>query len=105
MVALAPRLVKNLGPFLAASEDTLSLVVETLVTVLSLENGAWLTPDLTAMLSNALLDVWAKNVKGTQLCALPARPDSDSVAMQTQSSFLYLRTHSSRLRRLSTKRH
>ncbi|KZV81039.1 ARM repeat-containing protein [Exidia glandulosa HHB12029] len=63
VVALAPRLVKNLGPFLAASEDTLSLVVETLVTVLSLENGSWLTPDLTAMLSNALLDVWAKNVK------------------------------------------
>ncbi|EJD54369.1 ARM repeat-containing protein [Auricularia subglabra TFB-10046 SS5] len=63
VVAFAPQLVKNLGPFLAASEDTLSLIVETLVTVLELEDGRWLTPELTAMLSSALLDVWAKNVR------------------------------------------
>lgn len=72
VIALAPRLVNDLGPFLAASEDTLSLVVETLVDVLGLERGQWLTPDMAAMLSNALLDVWTKNVKGEPSRVPPA---------------------------------
>lgn len=65
VTGLAPRVLTVLGPFLSASEDTLSLVTETIVAVLSVDNGKWVTPELASMLANALLDVWVKNVKGT----------------------------------------
>ncbi|KAH7105023.1 ARM repeat-containing protein [Auriculariales sp. MPI-PUGE-AT-0066] len=63
IAVIAPRLLKALGPFFSSSEDTLSLTIETLVAVLELDGGKWLTPDLASMLANALLDVWAKNIK------------------------------------------
>jgi hypothetical protein len=47
-----------------ASEDTLTLVLETLGVILEVDEGKWLTPDLAASLVEASLDVWSKNNKG-----------------------------------------
>jgi hypothetical protein len=47
-----------------ASEDTLSLVLETLSVVLEVDESKWLTPDLTFSLVTAVLEIWAKNNKG-----------------------------------------
>ena len=47
------------------SEDTLSLVLETLAVVIDIDNGKWLTPDLAQSLANAILEVWGKNNKGS----------------------------------------
>ena len=61
----APRIVKDLGPFLTmTSNDTLSLVLETLAVVVDVEKSKWLTPDLANSLVLATLEVWAKNSKG-----------------------------------------
>jgi importin-9 len=61
---LAPRIAKDLGPFLLiTSEDTLSLVLEALSVVVEIE-GDWMTPQLAGDLVTAVLDVWTKNVKG-----------------------------------------
>ena len=60
-----PRVAKDIGPFLlVTSEDTLSLVLETLSVVLEVEKGRWLTEELAAALVAAVLDVWSKNTKG-----------------------------------------
>jgi hypothetical protein len=60
-----PRIAKDLGPFLlVTTEDTLSLVLETLAVVVDVDNGKWLTTDLSDALVRAVLDVWAKNNKG-----------------------------------------
>jgi hypothetical protein len=57
-------MAKALGPFLLlTSEDTLSLVLETLSVVVEIE-GDWMTPDLANDLVGAILDVSMKNVKG-----------------------------------------
>lgn len=62
--SLAPRIAKDLGPFLLiTSEDTLSLVLEALSVVVEIE-GDWMTPQLAGDLVTAVLDVWTKNVKG-----------------------------------------
>ncbi|KAF9078120.1 ARM repeat-containing protein [Rhodocollybia butyracea] len=59
-----PRIAKDLGPFLAVtSEDTLSLVLETLSVVLDVDKGKWLTQELADPLVIATLDVWTKNNK------------------------------------------
>jgi hypothetical protein len=61
---LAPRIAKDLGPFLLiTSEDTLSLVLEALSVVVEIE-GDWMTPQLAGDIVTAVLDVWTKNVKG-----------------------------------------
>ena len=61
----AARIVRDLGPFLlVASEDTLTLVLETLAVILEVDDGKWLAPDLAASLAKASLDVWSKNNKG-----------------------------------------
>ncbi|KAL0951964.1 hypothetical protein HGRIS_008615 [Hohenbuehelia grisea] len=58
------RIAKDLGPFLLiTSEDTLSLVLESLSVVLEVSNGAWMTPELANNLVLAILEVWAKNNK------------------------------------------
>lgn len=63
---LAPRIAKDLGPFLlVTSEDTLSLVLEALSVVVEIE-GDWMTPQLAGDLVTAVLDVWTKNVKGIE---------------------------------------
>lgn len=62
----APRIAKDLGPFLlVTSEDTLSLVLETVSVVVEVDGGRWLTPELANTLATAILEVWAKNNRGT----------------------------------------
>ncbi|KAG6841729.1 hypothetical protein C0991_007615 [Blastosporella zonata] len=66
LVTLAPRITKGLGPFLfVTSEDSLSLVLETLSVVLEVEQGKWLTTEMADSLVLALLEVWNKNIQGT----------------------------------------
>ncbi|EDR15931.1 uncharacterized protein LACBIDRAFT_242896 [Laccaria bicolor S238N-H82] len=64
LVPFAPRIAKDLGPFmLLTSEDTLSLVLETLSVVVEVDQGKWLTHDLADSLVVAVLEVWHKNNK------------------------------------------
>ncbi|KAF8963883.1 armadillo-type protein [Flammula alnicola] len=64
LIPFAPRIAQDLGPFLLmASDDTLSLVLETLSVVLEVERGKWLTPELAGSLVAAVLEVWSKNNK------------------------------------------
>ncbi|KAJ8590544.1 ARM repeat-containing protein [Rhizopogon salebrosus TDB-379] len=58
------RIAQDLGPFLlVTTEDTLSLVLETMSVVLDVDKGQWLTTDLANSLVLAVLEVWAKNNK------------------------------------------
>lgn len=63
-VPLAPRIAKDIGPFLpVTSEDTLTLVLETLAVVVQIDDGKWITEDLARAIVLAILDVWMKNNK------------------------------------------
>ena len=63
-VPYAPRIAKDIGPFLpVTSEDTLTLVLETLAVVVQIDDGKWITEDLARALVVAILDVWMKNNK------------------------------------------
>ena len=67
LTPLAPRIAKDLGPFLlVTSEDTLTLVLEALSVVIEID-GDWMTAQLAGDLVTAVLDVWTKNVKGIRL--------------------------------------
>jgi importin-9 len=64
-----PRIAKDLVPFLlGTSDDTLSLVLETLGVVVDVEESKWITEELANSLVLAVLEVWAKNNKGTVQC-------------------------------------
>jgi hypothetical protein len=64
-LAIVPRIIRDLGPFLLeTSEDTLSLVLETIMVLCGVGKGSWFTLELAAALTTALLDVWPKNMKG-----------------------------------------
>lgn len=64
-MAIVPRIIRDLGPFLLeTSEDTLSLVLETVSVLATVGKGSWFTTDLAVALTTALLDVWPKNIKG-----------------------------------------
>jgi importin-9 len=61
----APRIAKDLGPFLmVTSDDTLSLVLETLSVVVGVDDCKWLTSELANSLVLATLEVWMKNNRG-----------------------------------------
>ena len=65
MMLFAPRIANDLGPFLAVtSEDTLSLVLETLSVVVEVNDACWMTEKLAESLVLAVLDVWTKHIKG-----------------------------------------
>lgn len=65
LIPFASRITRDLGPFLLiTSDDTLSLVLETLSVVLEVDQGQWLTPELARSLVSASLEVWSKNNKG-----------------------------------------
>lgn len=65
LVPVIPRIAKAVGPFLTVtSEDTLSLVLESLSVIVEIDGGKWMTPDLANSLVVACLDVWMKNNKG-----------------------------------------
>jgi len=70
----ASRITRDLGPFLlSASEDTLSLVLETIAVILEVDQGKWLTVDLATSLVNAALQVWNGNNKG-EFLTIPLCP-------------------------------
>ncbi|KAI0281277.1 ARM repeat-containing protein [Russula aff. rugulosa BPL654] len=63
-LVIVPRIIRDLGPFLLeTSEDTLSLVLETISVLCGVGKGSWFTLDLAVALTTALLDVWPKNMK------------------------------------------
>lgn len=65
LVPVAPRIAEDLYPFLAmTTDDTLTLVLETIASVLSIEDGSWLTPALASSLVSAVLAIWQQNAKG-----------------------------------------
>lgn len=67
-----PRIAKDLGPFLlVTTEDTLSLVLETLSVVVEVDDSKWMTSELAYSLIVAVLDVWTKNNKGDENPRLP----------------------------------
>ncbi|KAM6498769.1 Armadillo-type fold, partial [Amanita muscaria] len=60
----AVRMAKDLGPFLlATSEDTLLLVLETISSVITIDEAKWLDAELTNSLVAAILEVWNRNNK------------------------------------------
>ena len=66
LLPVAFRITKDLGPFLlATTEDTLSLVLETLSSVLDIGKGTWITSELAEQIVAATLQVWINNNKGT----------------------------------------
>ncbi|KAI0789448.1 ARM repeat-containing protein [Abortiporus biennis] len=61
LLNVAPRVARDLGPFLLqTTEDTLTLVLETLSVVVEIEKAKWLDVDLASNLVGAVLEVWAK---------------------------------------------
>jgi importin-9 len=68
LIAFMPRIAKDLGPFMfMTSDDTLSLVLETLSVVVQVDKGSWITTELANSLVLAALEVWNKNNKGIAL--------------------------------------
>ncbi|KAH9958982.1 ARM repeat-containing protein [Russula dissimulans] len=64
-LAIVPRIIRDLGPFLLeTTEDTLSLVLDTVSVLSVVAKGSWFTTDLAVALTTALLDIWPKNIKG-----------------------------------------
>ncbi|KDR85511.1 hypothetical protein GALMADRAFT_52743 [Galerina marginata CBS 339.88] len=64
LIPFAPRIAQDLGPFLLlTSEETLSLALETVSVVIEVDQGKWLTSELTESLVSAVLEVWHKNNK------------------------------------------
>jgi importin-9 len=60
-----PRAAKDLGPFLMiTTDDTLSLVLETLSVVLDVNKGIWLSSELANAIIVATLEVWTTHNKG-----------------------------------------
>ncbi|KAI9453938.1 hypothetical protein F5148DRAFT_451505 [Russula earlei] len=69
---MVPRIIRDLGPFLLeTSEDTLSLVLETVSVLSAVAKGSWFTTDLAVALAAALLDIWPKNMKDLIFLSLP----------------------------------
>ncbi|EGO18981.1 hypothetical protein SERLADRAFT_418638 [Serpula lacrymans var. lacrymans S7.9] len=64
LTPFVPRIAQDLGPFLLlTTEDTLSLVLETMSEVINVDKGNWITVDLSNSLVLAVLEVWSKNNK------------------------------------------
>ncbi|KIY73361.1 ARM repeat-containing protein [Cylindrobasidium torrendii FP15055 ss-10] len=71
LVPYMARIAKDMGPFiLHTSEDTLSLVLETLSVIVSVDKARWITPELAHDLVQAVLQVWASNVKDPILLSI-----------------------------------
>ncbi|EJD03488.1 ARM repeat-containing protein [Fomitiporia mediterranea MF3/22] len=71
LLPVAFQIAKDLGPFLlVTNEDTLSLVLETLSSVVNVGKGAWISPELAEQLSTAMLRVWVHNNKDPILISI-----------------------------------
>lgn len=65
---MAPRIAQDIGPFLlVTTEDTLSLVLDTLSVVVETDKAKWMTTDLASSLVGAILEVWTKFNRGSWL--------------------------------------
>ena len=63
---MAPRIARDIGPFLlVTTEDTLSLVLDTLSVVIDVDKAQWMTTELASSLVGAVLEVWTKFNKGS----------------------------------------
>lgn len=59
------RILSDLAPFLeSTTEDTLTLIVETLTATVKINAGSWLTLDTTRPLAQAILGAWRKHCQG-----------------------------------------
>ncbi|KAF9225273.1 ARM repeat-containing protein [Gyrodon lividus] len=64
LIPFVARISQDLGPFLLlTTEDTLSLVLETMSVVLEVDKASWLTTALANSLVLATLEVWTQNNK------------------------------------------
>ncbi|KAF9516008.1 hypothetical protein BS47DRAFT_1371853 [Hydnum rufescens UP504] len=71
--AYAPRILAILSSFLSTtSEDTLSLILDTLTVVVKIDLGTWLSPEVTSSLTAAILDTWRRNFKDPLLLSVLA---------------------------------
>ncbi|KAF8522163.1 ARM repeat-containing protein [Hysterangium stoloniferum] len=71
VISIAPRIIKDLGPFLlVTTEDTLALVLEAIRAVVQIDDGKWIDVDLALPLSQAVLEVWTKNIKDPLLLSI-----------------------------------
>ncbi|KAF8314424.1 ARM repeat-containing protein [Clavulina sp. PMI_390] len=63
IVSYAPRILGDLVPFLGSTtEDTLSLIVETVTATVQINKGSWLTAEGSSALARAIIvDAWQKN--------------------------------------------
>ncbi|KAG8968425.1 hypothetical protein FRC03_007367 [Tulasnella sp. 419] len=69
--SLNTRILSGLAPLLqAASEDTLTLVMEALLAVIETDDCKWLTPEIAAQLVTELMQVWVKNLKDPLLLSV-----------------------------------
>ena len=65
LASYAARIAVDLGPLLLVTvEDTLSLILETIASVVDISYGNWITPDIAQGLVNVVLDVWKRNDQG-----------------------------------------
>ncbi|KAF8346879.1 armadillo-type protein [Amanita rubescens] len=64
LVPFAGRIARDLGPLLlSTSEDTLLIVLETISSVLRINETSWLDTELANALVLAILQVWNKNIR------------------------------------------
>jgi hypothetical protein len=67
MKRFVTQIAQYLGSFLAAtSDDTLSLILETLSVIVEVDDASWMSEDLAKSLVIATLDVWMKHIRGNQ---------------------------------------
>ena len=65
LISYAARIAVNLGPLLlVTTDDTLTLILETIASVVDIGFGNWITPEIAQGLTNAVLNVWRKNEQG-----------------------------------------
>ncbi|CCA73674.1 related to KAP114-Member of the karyopherin-beta family, nuclear import [Serendipita indica DSM 11827] len=59
---MGPRIVAALSPFMTSvTEDSLALVLEALSTVVQVDGGKWLTPELATQVVQLMLQTYARN--------------------------------------------
>lgn len=68
LAKFGPRVVAALAPFMgSATEDSLGVVLEALSTVIQVDTGRWLTPELATTVVGMMLASYEKNINGIAL--------------------------------------
>ncbi|KAF9235123.1 ARM repeat-containing protein [Melanogaster broomeanus] len=93
LLPFVARIAQDLGPFLLlTTEDTLSLVLETMSVVLEVNKASWLTTDLANSLVLATLEVWTSNNKGKPLGTHCSCAESQTIIPPSDPIFLSIFT-------------